>query len=100
MGKHSITGTTSQAGSTPAILGGVIPDSSGGGGRGNGGVGSLANEGVGNGFDAPPPGQDYNFNDPAGNTPGNPGAKGGNGYDPHALAPLDLLGLGTLPGHF
>ncbi len=64
----------------------------GGGGGGNGGGGSGGNEGVGNGQDAPPPGQSYNFNDGPGTSPGNPGAKGGNGNTPHAPAPL-----GTVP---
>ena len=51
--------------------------SGGGGGGGNGG-----NAGVGNGQDAPPPGQTYNFNDGADTMPGNPGARGGNGHRP------------------
>lgn len=54
--------------------------SAGGGGGGNGGgngVGSKGNEGVGNGVDAPPPGQTVSFNDGLGTSPGNPGAKGG-----------------------
>lgn len=56
---------------------------SGGGGGGSGGNGSsTGNEGVGNGVDAPPPGQDYSFNDGAGTSPGNPGAQGGDGYQP------------------
>jgi hypothetical protein len=42
---------------------------------------SHGNEGVGNGDEAAPSGQDDNFNDYAGTTPGNPGAKGGNGKD-------------------
>ena len=53
-----------------------------GGGTGNGGVGSLANQGVGNGLDAPPPGQTISFNDGVGTGPGHPGAQGGNGYRP------------------
>ncbi len=48
-----------------------------GGGGGGGGV--HGNEGVGNGEDPPPPGHDFNFNDGAGTSPGNPGAKGGHG---------------------
>lgn len=52
----------------------------GGGGSGGNGGGSTANEGVGNGVDAPPPGHDLSFNDGAGTGPGNPGAQGGNGY--------------------
>lgn len=35
------------------------------------------NEGVGNGYDGPPPGHDYNQNDCMGTTPGNPGSKTG-----------------------
>ena len=42
---------------------------------------SHGNEGVGNGDEATPSGQDDNFNDHAGTTPSNPGAKGGNGKD-------------------
>ncbi len=38
---------------------------------------SHGNEGVGNGEDAAPAGQDSNFNDGAGTSTGNPGAKGG-----------------------
>jgi VCBS repeat-containing protein len=49
----------------------------GGNGGGNNGVGSKGNEGVGNGVDAPPPGQTVSFNDGLGTSPGNPGAKGG-----------------------
>jgi len=85
----------SMLGSANANSGGVTPDDSGFGGHGNHGAGSLANEGVGNGLDAPPPGQDYNFNDDAGTSPGNPGAKGGNGYDPHPVAPgasVEIIG--------
>lgn len=48
-------------------------------GGGGGGGGSKGNEGVGNGEDPPPPGHDDNFNDGPGSSPGNPGAKGGNG---------------------
>lgn len=60
--------------------------SQGGGGNGGGnGGGSDANAGVGNGSDAPPPGHDYNFNDGSGTSPGEPGAKGGNGYQPQLL---------------
>ena len=33
---------------------------------------SKGNEGVGNGYDAPPPGHDKNYNDPDGSGPGNP----------------------------
>jgi VCBS repeat-containing protein len=51
-------------------------------GDGNNGVGSQGNEGVGNGVDAPPPGHDQSFNDDPGSGPGNPGAKGGDGYVP------------------
>jgi VCBS repeat-containing protein len=46
---------------------------------GGGGGGTKGNEGVGNGVDLPPPGQDTNFNDGDGTSPGSPGAKGGNG---------------------
>ncbi|HYE36876.1 VCBS domain-containing protein [Methylocaldum sp.] len=52
-----------------------------------GGGGSVGNEGAGNGPDAPPPGHDYSFNDGAGASPGNPGAQGGNGYQPDVNPP-------------
>lgn len=79
------------------LLNSPAPTFSGTGGHGNGGVGSLANEGVGNGADAPPPGQDYNFNDEAGTGPGNAGAQGGNGYIPdHTDAAALLVGVGSL----
>ena len=79
---------------------------SGGGGGGGGGGGSNGNEGVGNGQDAPPPGHDHSFNDGLGTSPGNPGAKGGNGYVPleprhapslgaHALTAPTALGMAT-----
>jgi VCBS repeat-containing protein len=35
------------------------------------------NEGLGNGYDAPPPGHSYNWNDGDGTSPGNPGRRGG-----------------------
>lgn len=41
------------------------------------------NEGVGNGYDAPPPGHDENYNDGEGTSPGNPGSKGGHDHDSH-----------------
>ena len=53
-----------------------------GGGGSGGNDGSQGNEGVGNGVDAPPPGHDVSFNDGAGTSPGDPGAQGGNGYQP------------------
>lgn len=62
--------------------GDIVPTASDTIGHGNGGVGSLANEGVGNGVDLPPPGHYYNFNDALGTDPGFPGAQGGNGYVP------------------
>ncbi|MBC7666849.1 MAG: putative Ig domain-containing protein, partial [Caulobacter sp.] len=72
----------------------------GGGGGGNGGGGgSTANQGVGNGQDAPPPGQSYNFNDGAGTGPGNPGAKGGNGYTPHGVAPIGPAPASAVASH-
>jgi hypothetical protein len=79
--------------------GSVTPDSSGTGGHGNHGAGSLANEGVGNGLDAPPPGQDYNFNDAAGAVPGQPGAQGGNGYDPHPVTAVEIIGAAFILDH-
>jgi len=52
-----------------------------------GGGGSIGNEGVGNGPDAPPPGHSHSFNDDPGASPGNPGAQGGNGYQPDVHPP-------------
>lgn len=78
----------------------------GGGGGGGGGGKSGGNEGVGNGQDGPPPGHDHSFNDGEGTSPGNPGAKGGNGYVPlepphapslaaHPVAAQTATGMGT-----
>lgn len=72
------------------------------GGGGAGGGGSQGNAGVGNGTDAPPPGQDYNFNDDAGTSPGNPGAQGGYGYQPQLPAVPDMASTvmrPNIPGH-
>jgi len=52
-----------------------------------GGGGSVGNEGMGNGPDAPPPGHSHSFNDDPGASPGNPGAQGGNGYQPDVHPP-------------
>ncbi|MHB8165765.1 MAG: putative Ig domain-containing protein [Sulfuricella sp.] len=41
--------------------------------------GGHGNEGVGNGWDAPPPGHDHNWNDGPGTLPGHPGSQGGRG---------------------
>ena len=85
IGITATDGVTGQSGNLSASDVFRLTFASGGGGGGsggNGGVGSSANAGVGNGRDAPPPGQTYNFNDGAGAAPGNPGARGGNGYQP------------------
>lgn len=101
-----VTATDSVAGSTPGPIGNLASSdifrlsfdtAKGGGGPG----GAHGNEGVGNGQDAPPPGHDTNFNDGAGTSPGNPGAKGGNGRaigrpaDP-AAAPITQRGAANL----
>lgn len=44
-----------------------------GGKRGNGRTKVKGNEGLGNGYDGPPPGHDTNYNDFEGTSPGNPG---------------------------
>jgi len=41
-----------------------------------GSVRTKGNEGLGNGYDAPPPGHDTNCNDYGGTSPGNPGRCG------------------------